>query len=177
MRSTSMAIESIACSIRSRRIVTSVSSAPPPRSACRSRRRAYALAIGSPIAVTPVITNSTIGTTNGLTTMVVFSRSNAVGLTRHRQDEPNLRAAARGAVGRHRAGVRENGLARDGEPEPRAARLRRDVRLPDAGQLIGRNAAARVGHGNLHGLLVAVGDDGPFHVHGDPRPSFASCAS
>ena len=58
----------------------------------------------------------------------------------HREEESDRRSVACRALRLHRAVVREQRLPHDRQSEPGAARLVRDVRLPDARQPVLRNA-------------------------------------
>src|SRR5215467_7961136 len=90
---------------------------------------------------------SEIGTRNGLRPI-----ASSIAPIVHRQDKTDLRSDADRAVRRDEPVVREHGLPRDREAEPRAAGFRRDVRIPDAGQLVAWNAAAGIRYRDLHQL-------------------------
>src|SRR5688572_19685792 len=151
MRSTSMAIASIACSIRSSRAPTSFGSWFPDPLVPRSMRRARARAIGVPMMVAATQMNRTIGISSPGTPTGNLRCVDA----RDGQRESNLGPVTDRARGVNRTVVREDRLARDREPQPGSSWLVRHVWLPDAREALGRNAASGVADRD-HDTIVAV---------------------
>ncbi|MBA4071657.1 MAG: hypothetical protein C0497_07445 [Gemmatimonas sp.] len=83
--------------------------------------------------------------------------------THGRKDQADFRPFARRAVGFDASAVRHHCLLHDCQPQPRPRRLVGHVRVPDARQLLRRDAASVVPHGH-HDVVVA-----PGHAHLQPR--------
>src|SRR5574338_1027631 len=151
MRSTSTAIASIACSMRSSRAVTSSGNEPEPPMP-RSMRRAKARAIGAPIAVTPIMMNRTIGMSSPGTRTDDLRCIDA----RCGQCESNLGTLADHAGRVHRAIVGEDRLPRDRETEPRSTWLVSHIRLPDAGEPFRLNPAPGITNGDYDAVIAVA---------------------
>src|SRR6185503_12631747 len=98
-----------------------------------------------------------IGGTGG-TCASVLSMASTLSITTsvHGQNEFDRRSFSHRALRLNRAMVREYRLTRDRETQPGSTGLRRDVRLPDAPELLRRDSAARVRYGDLHRASAVI---------------------
>src|SRR6185437_2572742 len=161
MRSTSTAMESIACSMCSRRCITSGGTVAPIE--WRSMRLANALASGTPMATTPHMTKNAMGTTNGLTILLLIHWS-CVWLPR-RKHKTDFRSLAFATRRMHLTAMRQYGLPGDREPEPGAAPFVRDIRLPDARQAGCGDSRASVPYAHLDRVVSIQQQSAHVHVH------------
>src|SRR5215210_2955669 len=144
MRSTSIAIESSACSIRSRRSVTSRGS--PGFLASASIRRDQARASGIPMAQMMAVANAPRGTT--ISGPISGLPNGVPAVSRYR--ELNLGSFTQRAGGVHGSIVRPHRLSRNGESQSCPAGLVGDVGLPDLFQTVGRDSFSGVGNRYAH---------------------------
>src|SRR6185312_14344513 len=153
MRSTSTATDSMACSIRVNRSVRSLGNAFG--STPRSMRLACARASGNPTTIATTMSIPQIGTrTSGPTNRFLqrrFGRQLVDG-----EHEADLRAFAGTARRIHRPAMCQHRLTRDRQPQPRAARLLRDVRIPNPRELFRRDPTSGVAHAELHRVVYGA---------------------
>src|ERR1700681_1976317 len=144
IRSTSSATESSACSMRSRRSVTSAGRRGFFDSA--SILREYARAIGTPMARTMAQAKAPSGTT--ISGPISVGPLGAGAVSGYRK--LYLRSFARRARRANGSVVGPDRLTRDRQAESRAAGFVGDVRLPDRAERLRGDALAFIGHGDAH---------------------------